>query len=114
MVILYEIFFLVLLFFGISFNKNDIKGFIPLLISLILCGGISFGLWKLLLIIHPQCNNILQGFTYNGYQYIIAFLFLNLWMLFTICKRTATKKTTNLLIAPIFIWLVLNFISSRP
>jgi hypothetical protein len=117
MVILCGILFLVLLFFGISFNKIDIKGalkgFIPFLVSLILCGGISFGLWKLLLIIHPQYNDILQGFTYNGYQYIIAFVFLNLWMLFTIYKQTATtEKTTNLLIAPIFFWLVLNFIIS--
>jgi hypothetical protein len=117
MVILCAILFLVLLFFGISFNKIDLKGalkgFIPFLISLILCGGISFGLWKFLLIIHPQYNDILHGFTYNGYQYIIAFVFLNLWMLFTIYKRTATEeKTTNLLIAPIFFWLVLNFIIS--
>ena len=117
MVILCAILFLVLLFFGISFNKIDLKGalkgFIPFLVSLILCGGISFGLWKFLLIIHPQYNDILHGFTYNGYQYIIAFVFLNLWILFTIYKRTATeKKTTNLLIAPIFFWLVLNFVIS--
>jgi hypothetical protein len=117
MVILCAILFLVLLFFGISFNKIDLKGalkgFIPFLVSLILCGGISFGLWKFLLIIHPQYNDILHGFTYNGYQYIIAFVFLNLWILFTIYKRTATEeKTTNLLIAPIFFWLVLNFIIS--
>ena len=117
MVILCAILFLVLLFFGISFNKIDLKGalkgFIPFVVSLILCGGISFGLWKFLLIIHPQYNDILHGFTYNGYQYIIAFVFLNLWILFTIYKRTATeKKTTNLLIAPIFFWLVLNFVIS--
>ena len=117
MVALCGILFLVLLFFGISLNKIDIKGilkgFIPFLVSLILCGGISFGLWKLLLIIHPQYNDILQGFTYNGYQYIIAFVFLNLWLLFTIYKRTTTEeKTTNLLIAPIFFWLILNFIIS--
>jgi hypothetical protein len=55
----------------------------------------------------------LHGFTYNGYQYIIAFVLLNLWILFTICKETAiVEKTTNLLIAPIFFWLVLNFIIS--
>ena len=112
------ILFLLLLFFGISLSKIDLKGvlkgFIPFLISLILCSGISFGLWKLLLIIHPQYKDILHGFTYNGYQYIIAFVFLNLWVLFTIYKRTATEeKTTNLLIAPIFFWLILNFIISN-
>jgi hypothetical protein len=117
MVFLCGILFLVLLFFGVSFNKIDVKGalksFIPFLISLILCGGISFGLWKVLLIMHPQYNDILHGFTYNGYQYIIAFVFLNLWILLTIYKKTATvEKTTNLLIAPIFFWLVLNFVIS--
>ena len=117
MVILCSLLFLILLFFGFSLNKIEIKGvlrgFIPFVVSLILCGGISFGLWKFLLIIHPQYKDILHGFTYNGYQYIIAFVFLNLWMLFTIYRRTATEeKTTNLLIAPIFFWLILNFIIS--
>jgi len=117
MVILCGILFLILLFFGIYLNKIDVKGmlkgFIPFVVSLILCSGISLGLWKLLLIIHPQYNDILHGFTYNGYQYIIAFVFLNLWMLFTIYKQTATEeKTTNLLIAPISFWLALNFVIS--
>ena len=118
MVILCTILFLILLFFGFSLNKIDIKGvlkgFIPLVVSLILCGGISYGLWEILLIIHPHYNDILHGFTYNGYQYIIAFVFLNLWLLFTIYKRTSKEeKTTNLLLAPIFFWLVLNFIISN-
>jgi len=117
MVILCTILFLILLFFGFSLNKIDIKGvlkgFIPLVVSLILCGGISYGLWEILLIIHPHYNDILHGFTYNGYQYIIAFVFLNLWLLFTIYKRTSKEeKTTNLLVAPLFFWLVLNFIIS--
>ena len=66
------------------------------------------------MIIHPQYNDILHGFTYNGYHYIIAFVFLNLWLLFTIYKRTSKEeKSTNLLIAPIFFWLILNFIISN-
>ena len=117
MVILCTILFLILLFFGFSLNKIDIKGvlkgFIPFVVSLILCGGISYGLWEILLIIHPHYNDILHGFTYNGYQYIIAFVFLNLWLLFTIYKRTSKEeKTTNLLVAPLFFWLLLNFIIS--
>ena len=117
MVILCTILFLILLFFGFSLNKIDIKGvlkgFIPFVVSLILCGGISYGLWEILLIIHPHYNDILHGFTYNGYQYIIAFVFLNLWLLFTIYKRTSKEeKPTNLLVAPLFFWLLLNFIIS--
>lgn len=112
-----SILFLVLLFFGFSLNKIDVKGvlksFVPFLVSLILCGGISFGLWKLLLVIHPQYKDILHGFTYNGYQYILAFVFLNLWLLFTVYKRTSNEeKPTNLLIAPIFIWLLINTLIS--
>lgn len=117
MIILCTVLFLILLFFGFSLNKIDIKGalkgFIPFVVSLILCGGISYGLWEILLIIHPHYNDMLHGFTYNGYQYIIAFVFLNLWFLFTIYKRTSKEeKPTNLLVAPLCFWLLLNFIIS--
>jgi hypothetical protein len=117
MIILCSLLFLILLFFGFSLNKIDIKGvlkgFIPFVVSLILCGGISYGLWEMLLIVHPHYNDILHGFTYNGYQYIIAFVFLNLWLLFTIYKRTSKEeKPTNLLVAPLCFWLLLNFIIS--
>ena len=107
------IIFLILLFFGFSKGKLSfkgiLKGFGMFLLSLLLCGGISFGLWKLLLIVHPHYQDILHGFTYNGYQYIAAFVFLNLWILFKIYKYTYKhEKTTDLLIAPIIIWLVIN------
>ena len=111
------VFFLILIFFGISLNKISIKkvfkGFIPFLISLILCGSISFGLWKLLLVIHPHYNDILHGFTYNGYTYIIAFIFLNLLILLKTYKHfSKEEKAINLLIAPIFVWLIINFLIS--
>ena len=117
MLIIAILLFLVLLFFGFSLNKisikSSLKGFIPFLISLALCGGVSFGLWKLLLVIHPQYNDILQGFTYNGYTYITAFVFLNLWILLKTYKYFSTEeKTANFLIAPIFSWLIINIIIS--
>ena len=109
--------FLILLFFGFSLNKISIKsvlkGFFPLLLSLVLCGSISFGLWKLLLVIHPHYTDILQGFTYNGYTYITAFVFLNLWLLLKTYKHfSKEEKTLNLIIAPIFIWLIINVLIS--
>ena len=109
--------FLILIFFGFSSNKISLKkilkGFVPFLISLILCSSISFGLWKLLLIIHPHYNDILQGFTYNGYTYIIAFVFLNISILLKTYKYFSKKeKVINLLIAPIFVWLIINFLIS--
>ena len=111
------VFFLILIFFGFSSNKISLKkilkGFVPFLISLILCSSISFGLWKLLLIIHPHYNDILQGFTYNGYTYIIAFVFLNISILLKTYKYFSKKeKVINLLIAPIFVWLIINFLIS--
>ncbi len=115
--IIATVLFLLLLFFGISLNKitikGAIKGFIPFLLSVILSGGISFLLWKLLLIIHPQYKDILHGFTYNGYAYITGFLFLNLWIILKIYSYFfKEEKPASLLVAPIFIWIVLNFVIS--
>jgi hypothetical protein len=109
--------FLILIFFGFSSNKISLKkilkGFVPFLISLILCSSISFGLWKLLLLIHPHYNDILHGFTYNGYAYIIAFVFLNISILLKTYKYfSKEEKVVNLLIAPIFVWLIINFLIS--
>lgn len=106
--------FIILLFFGIRHKKITVngllKGFIPFLVSLVLCGLISFGLWKLLLIIHPHYKDMLHGFTYNGYEYITAFSFLNLWILFKVYNFFKAQKTIDLLIAPITIWLIVNLI----
>ena len=104
---------LVTLFFGISLNKITIKGllkgFVPFILAIILCVGVSALLWKGILLIHPQYKDILHGFTYNGYQYIAAFVFLNCWMLFKIYKPYFKKYTsTDLLIAPIVIWIIIN------
>jgi hypothetical protein len=51
-----------------------LKGFIPLLSSLISAGLVTFLGWKLLLLIYPQYNDLLNGFTYNGHAYITAFV----------------------------------------
>ncbi|WP_397444649.1 M28 family peptidase [Polaribacter sp. R77954] len=115
MLIVATILFIVLLFFGFMKNKitlkGSLKGFIPFLLGVVSCSGVSFYLWKLLLINHPQYQDILHGFTYNGYTYIIAFVFLNLWILLKVYSYfKKEEKTTNLLIAPIFIWLIINFL----
>ncbi|WP_233589476.1 M28 family peptidase, partial [Flavobacterium bomense] len=71
---------LILLFFGIAkrilFLNEIAKGFIPFLGSLIVSGLITFLGWKLLLMIYPQYNGLLNGFTYNGHAYIAAFVLL--------------------------------------
>jgi hypothetical protein len=119
MLIIALIIFIVLLFFGFSLNKinlkGSLKGFIPFLIGIVLCGGVSYLLWEFLLIVHPQYKDMLHGFTYNGYTYIFAFIFLNLWILLkTYSYFKKEEKTTNLLVAPILIWLIINFLISGP
>ncbi|WP_405610659.1 M28 family peptidase [Polaribacter sp. Asnod1-A03] len=118
MLILAVVTFVILLFFGFSKGKLSFKGILKgfgfFLLSILLCGGVSFGLWELILLIHPQYKDILHGFTYNGYQYIFAFVFLNLWILFKTYKYISKhEKTTDLLIAPILIWLVINLIINQ-
>ena len=103
------------LFFGIALNKITIrgllKGFTPFTISLVACIGISILLWEGILLIHPHYNDLLHGFTYNGYIYIAAFSLLNLWMLSKIYKPFFKKhKGTDLVIAPIVFWLIINIL----
>ncbi|MGB0891796.1 MAG: M20/M25/M40 family metallo-hydrolase [Flavobacteriaceae bacterium] len=105
--------FLVLIFFGIKKQKLTVhgilRGFIPLLSSLFIVGGATFGLWKLILIIHPKYQDILHGFTYNGYQYILAFTFISLWIIFKIYNRFFKQVSqTDLFIAPITLWFLIN------
>lgn len=106
--------FIALIVAGIYKKKMTVigvlKGFIPYILSLVLCIGISYGLWQLLLIIHPQYTDMLHGFTYNGYQYIIAFVLLNLWILFKVYNKLKEAKAIDLLVAPITFGLVINVI----
>jgi hypothetical protein len=73
--------FSILVFIGIGKKINDsksLRGFIPFLGSLILTGLIIFFGWKGLLKLYPQYNDLLNGFTYNGHDYIAAFVLLAL------------------------------------
>jgi len=65
--------------------------------------------WEFLKIIHPQYNDILHGFTYNGHLYIAAFSALTLAVcMITYKKYFKTYESKNLLIAPIILWIVIN------
>ena len=109
------IIFTFLLFIGIKSARMSIKsitsGFIPFLSSLATCLVVSILLWKLIVFLYPSYNDILHGFTYNGYQYIIAFSFLNFWIVFRIYQSFFLKhKAVDLLVAPLFFWIILNFL----
>lgn len=86
-----------------------LQGFIPFLGSLFSAGLITFLGWKILLVIYPQYNDLLNGFTYNGHAYIAAFVLLSLAICFAFYRFfTPDKITANHFVAPLFIWLLLN------
>ncbi len=107
------IWFLALLFIGFKNNNLSVKevftGLFIFLFPLILSGFFTFFGWKLLLEIYPQYKDVLHGFTYNGNYYITAFVALTLGISFWIYKTYfKTFKAENLIVAPIFIWLLIN------
>lgn len=106
--------FIVLVFLGLGLNRLQMKsiliGFIPSILSLVVGGGLVFLFWKGILLIHPSYIDMLHGFTYNGYLYIWTVTFLSIWLMFAIYKPFIKKDNTlSLFVAPIFIWLILNF-----
>ena len=106
---------LILLFFGISLNKITVKGlvkgYIPFLLGLTITGGGCYFLWKGILWLHPQYNDILHGFTYNGYYYIFGFSCLSLWVLFKIYNPYFKKHNgIDLIIAPLSFWILINLL----
>jgi hypothetical protein len=113
MVIIAFVLLLFLIFIGmgkrlLSFPEIG-KGFIPFLGSLIGSGLITFLGWKLLLILYPQYNDLLNGFTYNGHDYIAAFVLLTLSICFAFYQRFSAKKVTiNHYVAPLFLWILIN------
>ena len=91
MLIICAVLFLIILFIGLSKNKLTVvgilKGLIPFILSLMISGLLAFYGWKLLLKIHPQYNDILHGFTYNGYYYIAIFVAFTLAICFWFYKK---------------------------
>ena len=110
-------FVLLLFFIFIGMGKRLLsvpeiaKGFIPFLGSLIVSALITFLGWKLLLILYPQYNDLLNGFTYNGHDYIAAFTLLTLSICFAFYQRFSAKKVTiNHYVAPLFLWILINLL----
>jgi hypothetical protein len=76
--------------------------------SLLISGILTFVGWSILLKIYPQYNEILQGFTYNGHDYIYAFVCLTLAICFFFYKNDGKyNPEMNQFIAPLFIWIII-------
>lgn len=85
------------------------KSFLPLLLSLLLAGILAWAMWQFSLYIYPQYGEMEHGFTYNGYYYIAAVIFLSLGVTlysYSIFQRPDTTHT--FLIAPLLTWILLS------
>ena len=86
-----------------------IKGFVPLFGSLVTAGLVSYIGWKMLLSLYPQYNDILHGFTYNGHDYIYAFVSLTLAICFLFYQNNGKRNPEmDRMVAPLFVWLLIN------
>lgn len=105
------LFFVILLIYGWQrkvFTLSGVaKGFLPALIVLIVNGVIGYYGWTLMLKIYPQYQDMLHGYTYNGRNYIGGFSLLAFTICFFVYYKFRSVKTTDLLVAPIIIWLLI-------
>lgn len=86
-----------------------ISGFVPLLGSLFVSGVVTYVIWKLLLGFYPQYNDILQGFTYNGHDYIYGFVSLTMAICFLFYQKESKRNSEmSQMIAPLIVWLLIN------
>ncbi len=86
-----------------------IRGFVPLLGSLFVSGVVTYVFWKLLLGFYPQYNDILQGFTYNGHDYIYGFVSLTMAICFLFYQKESKRNSEmSQMIAPLIVWLLIN------
>ena len=103
--------FVLLLFTGFKkgkLNTKDIfKGFVPILITLIVNGVAGYFCWNIITWWYPGFKDILHGFTYNGHTYIIVYVMFSLFVCFYTYHKFRKTNTPNLLVAPIFIWLLI-------
>jgi len=114
LVVIALVLFLGLCFVGFGkriLNGREIaKGFLLFLGALLVSGVITFLGWRIILKIYPEYEEILQGFTYNGHSYIGAFVFLTLAILFFAYRKFIPEnQVMNYSIAPLFVWIILNF-----
>jgi hypothetical protein len=109
--------FLLLLFDGLRKKKLQLKdifkGFIPVLLTLVINGVISYFCWTIITWWYPGFKDMLHGFTYNGHAYIVVYVMLSLSICFWMYHQFRKTSTPNLLVAPIVIWLIICGLASH-
>lgn len=86
-------------------GKEILLGFLPWLFSFVINAAVGYLSWPVLKWMYPQYQDILHGFTYNGYTYIAAFVFFSITICFFFYHKFRKINVRNLLVAPIVIWL---------
>ena len=104
--------FLGLIVYGIMRSRINLKvikrGFLACVIAIGLSGVLGFILWKLLWVIYPGYNDILHGFPYNGYYYILVAILLSITIFFRVYSVfDNSEELPSILVAPLFLWILL-------
>jgi len=112
MLIIAILIFIGLIFYGkrkrVLHLKEITKGFAIFIAVLIASGLFSYLGWSLIKTMYPEYNEMLHGFTYNGYTYIWTFALLTLGICFYgYHKVFKVKNRSSLLIAPLFFWILI-------
>ena len=109
--------FILLLFYG-GFQrrlklKDSIIGFAPLFLSLFISGLFAYLLWQFALFLYPEYGEMEHGFTYNGYSYIIAVVFLSVAVCLYVYNRFQdSRNSQQLFVGPITFWLLINVLAA--
>lgn len=105
------LFFIGVLIFGYfknrGFLKSALRGGTPFFISLIGSALLVFLLWQFCLMIYPGYSEMEHGFTYNGYWYIAAMLFLTLTFNFMVYHQfREPERQSGYMVFPLLFWLI--------
>lgn len=99
------------LVYGIKQKKITLNGlavgFLPVFSILLLNGILGYFFWPALKSVYPAYTDLLHGFTYNGYWYIAVVVSLSLGNSFFMYGLWRRLHTTDALIAPASIWILL-------
>ena len=110
MVVLAGVLFLLILVYGVKKGRLHFKGMatglLPMLLSLVISGVAGYFAWPLLKQLYPAYQDMLHGFTYNGYLYIAAFSSLSFAVCFWVYSRFRKIPLQDLLCAPLLLWLL--------
>ncbi len=109
------IFFILIVVYGIKKQSLQIKSVfsssLPLFKTITSTVLVCFLVLKFLYWLHPQYTEILHGFTYNGYWYIVFFSIITIAITYLFYKDIDQKiNTSNTLVIPVLIWIMIDFL----